>query len=91
MCQSHEYTDLSECLIEEIEHLPADSEPVQELAATMHDYISLFSAGDTGTEQGIANVWKNQNDVPEEYQMGNPDLMRSMNQALTIYRNRRGQ
>lgn len=73
---------------EEIEHLPPDSEPVQELAATMHDYISLFSAGDTGTEQGVANVWKNRDNMPQDYQMGNPDLMRFMNQALTIYRKR---
>jgi len=76
---------------EEIEHLPPDSDPVQELAATMHEYISLFSAGDAETEQGITKVWGNRDKMPQEYQMGNPNLMRFMNQALTIYRTRREQ
>ncbi len=73
---------------EEIQHLPADSEPVQALAKTMDAYISLFSAGDSETEDGVAKVWQNREQIPKDYQMGNPDLMRFMNQALTIYRQR---
>lgn len=74
---------------EEIQHLPIDSEPVQALAKTMDEYISLFSAGDTETEDGVARVWQNREKMPKEQQMGNPDLMRFMNQALTIYRQRK--
>ena len=74
---------------EEIQHLPVDSPPVQALAKTMDDYIRVFSAGDSETEDGIAKVWKNHKQMPQEYQMVNPDLMRFMNQAMTIYRQKR--
>lgn len=71
---------------EEISHLPADSEPVQKLAETMQAYISQFSADDTETESGVAKVWENREKMPDDYQMGSPDLMRFMQDALSIYR-----
>lgn len=74
---------------EEIQHLPVDSAPVQALAETMDEYIRLFSAGDSETEDGVAKVWQNREQIPKNYQMGNADLMRFMNQAMTIYRQRR--
>ncbi len=74
---------------EEVRHLPVDSDPVQELAATMHEYISQFSANDSETEQGIANVWQNSQDMPAEYQV-DADLAHFMRQAMTIYRKRSG-
>src|SRR5690606_7484778 len=54
---------------EEIQHLPADSQPVQALAKTMDAYISLFSAGDSETEAGVAKVWENREQMPKDYQM----------------------
>ena len=74
---------------EEIQHLPVDSEPVQALAETMDAYITSFSAGDREAEQGVAKVWQNREHMPKDYQMGNPELTRFMNQAMTIYRQRR--
>lgn len=76
---------------EEIQHLPADSEPVQNLAATMSEYISLFSADDKETELGIAKVWENRDKMPEAYRKSapSPDLLHFMNRAMTIYRQRR--
>ena len=75
---------------EEISHLPPDSAPVQELAATMQGYISQFSADDVETESGVAKVWQNRDKMPDNYQMGSPDLMRFMQEALTIYRKKKG-
>lgn len=77
----------------EVGHLPPDSEPVQKLAATMHKYVTLFTAGDSEAEMGVANAWQNHDQIRAEYttyqdSIPNPDLMRFMNQALTIYRKR---
>lgn len=74
---------------EEISHLPPDSEPVQKLAETMQDYISQFSANDAETESGVAKVWENREKMPDSYQMGSPELMRFMQDALSIYRKRK--
>lgn len=74
---------------EKISHLPPDSESVQELAGRMQGYISQFSADDVETESGIAKVWKNREKMPDDYQVGSPDLMRFMQEALSIYRKRK--
>ncbi len=91
-----QFTENWRVLIEqftEISHLPPDSPPAQQLAATMHEYITLFSAGDAETESGMANAWQNHDQIRADYaeyedSIPNPDLMRFMNQALTIYRER---
>lgn len=75
---------------EEMQHLPVDSEPVQELAATMYGYLSQFTAGDKETEAGLRHKWES-GDIPEAAkQMTNSGLQRYMNEALGIYRKRRG-
>jgi MerR family transcriptional regulator, thiopeptide resistance regulator len=75
---------------EELQHLPPNSAPVQELAATLFSYIDLFTAGDKETEEGLRLKWE-AGDVPEEAKkMGNPELQGYMNEAMVIYRKRKG-
>lgn len=75
---------------EEMMHLPPDSAPVQELAATMHSYLELFTAGDKETEAGLRRSWE-AGDVPQAAkEMSNPALQNYMNEAMAIYRKRRG-
>lgn len=75
---------------EELQHLPPDSAPVQELAATMFGYLEAFTAGDKETEEGLRRKWE-AGDVPEEAkQMSHPVLQSYMNEAMAIYRKRRG-
>ncbi|MEO1288998.1 MAG: TipAS antibiotic-recognition domain-containing protein, partial [Chloroflexota bacterium] len=69
----------------ELQHLPADSEPVQALADTMHKYISLFSAGDSEAEEGVRQVWQNRQQMPSDYQMADDALLRFIQHAYEIY------
>jgi MerR family transcriptional regulator, thiopeptide resistance regulator len=75
---------------EELQHLPPDSAPVQELAATMFGYLEAFTAGDKETEEGLRRTWE-AGDVPEEAKkMSDSALQSYMNEAVAIYRKRKG-
>ena len=70
----------------EVRHLALNDDAVQDLAKTMHTYISAFSAGDIDAEKGIATVWQNRQQMPSDYKMADDDLMRFIQQAYDVYR-----
>jgi DNA-binding transcriptional MerR regulator len=75
---------------EEMQHLPPDSAPVQDLAASMFGYLNAFTAGDKETEEGLRRTWE-AGDVPQAGKdMIKPELQRYMNEAVAIYRKRNG-
>ena len=74
---------------EELRNWPPDSEPVQQLAATMAGYLDLFTAGDVDTEAGLARARARPELVPQAYRLADADLECFMLDALTIYRQKR--
>jgi DNA-binding transcriptional MerR regulator len=76
---------------DELRDWPPDSQPVQQLAATMAGYLDMFTAGDTDTAAGLQRLWAKPESLPQSYRLADAELERFMVDALTLYQQKRTQ
>ncbi len=76
----------------QVADLPAEHDEVQHLAAEMDRLIAMFTGGDQAVEHGLRQRFQNTPRLLETYGMQiDPAVQRLMQQALTIFRERRTQ
>jgi MerR family transcriptional regulator, thiopeptide resistance regulator len=69
-------------------HLPPGHPDVQRLAAQMVALVQQFTQGDPGLRASLEKMYRNFDDIPEEYRMYDADLQRFMGRAFAIYEER---
>ncbi len=75
-------------LIADFKHLrdrPPDDPAVQQLAARMYTLVERFTGGDPEARAGIERVQAQRERIPAAYRVHDDDLHHFMQQAFTIY------